>query len=270
MKQQFSLMAVLAHPDDETLGFGGTLARYATEGVRTSVITATRGEHGWSGPAGSHPGPDAVAELRRRELCAAAEALGVHALYPLAHEDGTLERVDPPSVAAEIAALIRREQPQVLLTFDPCGDYGHPDHIAVSRLTMAAAVAAATPGSHRPGHQVSKIYFRVATAEEQETYQAIFGPLRMEVNGHVRHPVHWPAWAITTRIYTAPFQKQVMAAIRCHRSQIHNGARLHELTMAQRRVLFGEQSFYRAMSLVRGARGVEKDLFAGLQQYGRK
>jgi LmbE family N-acetylglucosaminyl deacetylase len=93
----------------------------------------------------------------------------------------------------------------------------------------------------------------------------VFGPLHIEVNGHVRRPIHWPAWAITTRLYTAPFQKQDMAAIRCHRSQLNNGARLDDLTKAQRQALFGEQTFYRAMSLVNGDRGVEKDLFAGLR-----
>lgn len=272
MNEQLSLMAILAHPDDETLGFGGALARYAAEGVRVSVVTATRGEHGWAGPAGSYPGPDAVADLRRRELRAATAALGVHNLYPLTYEDGTLDRAAPAPIATAIAAIIRRERPQVLLTFDPYGDYGHPDHIAISRLTIAAALLAASPEAKPadgPGHRVSKIYYRVATAREQETYQSIFGDLRMEVNGHIRRPVHWPAWAITTRLYTAPFQKQVMAAIRCHSSQMKNGARLNDLTTAQRQALFDEQTFYRAMSLVEGGQShsVEKDLFAGIRHH---
>src|SRR6478735_5446176 len=93
------LMAVLAHPDDESLGFGGTLAKYAAEGIETFLVTATRGEagrfHGHPQDDPRHPGPAALGELRERELRAAAAVLGVREVALLDHRDSELDRADP-------------------------------------------------------------------------------------------------------------------------------------------------------------------------------
>ena len=135
------LMVVAAHPDDETLGFGGVLARYAIEGIETFVITATRGERGrylgrpLDNPG--HPGRDALSQIREKELLAAAAVLGVRQVSLLGYEDQHLDRVDVAEAVTAIVAHIRRVRPQVLLTFAPDGAYGHPDHIAVSQLATA-------------------------------------------------------------------------------------------------------------------------------------
>ena len=137
-----SLMAVLAHPDDESLGIGGTLAKYAAEGVETSVVTATRGQSGRyrgqrSGP--EHPGPEGLGRIREQELRAAAATLGVRHLTVLDYHDAALDRADPRRIVAEIAGRIRHLKPQVIITFPPDGAYGHPYHIAISQFAHAGA-----------------------------------------------------------------------------------------------------------------------------------
>ncbi len=101
------LMAVLAHPDDESLGFGGILAKYTAQGVETFVVTATRGERGryrgYARDAAGHPGPQALAAIREAELRAAASALGVHELSVLDYGDQQIDRADPRDVIAAVS-----------------------------------------------------------------------------------------------------------------------------------------------------------------------
>ena len=163
------LMAVLAHPDDESLGFGGTLARYANAGAEVYLLTATRGEAGRyqgirPGEPG-HPGVAALAMIREAELRAAATTLGVREVALLDYRDQQLDRASPHEAVSQIAAHLRRIRPDIVLTFGPDGGYGHPDHIAISQFTTAAMIAAADPAfttggveGERP-HAVSKLYY---------------------------------------------------------------------------------------------------------------
>ena len=136
-------MCVFAHPDDESLGTGGTLAKYAAEGVETYLLTATRGERGRFGDNGERPGPEVVGATREAELRAAARELGIREVTLLGFPDGALDSVDPVQAQEAIASHLRRIKPQVVITFGPEGAYGHPDHIAISQLTTAAVVRAA-------------------------------------------------------------------------------------------------------------------------------
>src|SRR6202163_495454 len=177
------LMAVLAHPDDESLGFGGILAKYTSQGVETFVVTATRGERGryrgYARDEAGHPGPQALAAIREAELRAAASVLGVHELSVLDYGDQQIDRANPRDVIAAIAGHIRRVRPDVVVTFGPDGAYGHPDHIAISQLTTAAIVAAADPASGCAGagaavrsHSVSKLYYVAWPESTWTAYQA--------------------------------------------------------------------------------------------------
>src|SRR5262245_13476979 len=125
------LMAVLAHPDDESLGVGGTLAKYASEGVDVFLLTATRGDGGrYRGiPQGDpqHPGKPALGKIRETELRAAASVLGIREVSLLDYPDGHLDRADAREVITAIAKHLRRVQPDVVITFGPDGAYGHPD-----------------------------------------------------------------------------------------------------------------------------------------------
>src|SRR3954471_15153244 len=146
LDRKFKLLGVLAHPDDESLGFGGTFAKYAAEGVETYLVTATRGERGRFGPQGERADPVEVGRVREAELRAAAAVLGIREVSVLGFPDGGVDQI-PAGVAIEaIVRHIRRIQPDVILTFGPDGAYGHPDHIAISQFTTAAIVCAADCG----------------------------------------------------------------------------------------------------------------------------
>jgi len=261
------LMAVLAHPDDESLGFGGTLARYAAEGVAVTLVTATRGERGRVETHAERPSTDEVGRLREAELRAAAAALGVRDVQVLGYPDQQLDQAHPVEAIARIAVHLRRTRPQVVLTFAPDGAYGHPDHIAVSQLTTAAVVAAAdacADGTLAP-HAVSKLYYMAWSAATWDAYQAAFKTLVSRVDGVERRANVWPDWAITTRIDTRAYWPTVWRAVQCHQTQIASYARLAELPAPQHEALWGRQEFYRALSLVSGGRALETDVFAGLR-----
>jgi LmbE family N-acetylglucosaminyl deacetylase len=265
------LMAVLAHPDDESMGFGGTLAKYAAEGVEVSVITATRGDRGrFEGHApghASHPGGGALAAIRAGELRQAAAALGVRELIVLDYGDQRLDGVDPAEATAAIARHIRRLRPDVVLTFGPDGTYGHPDHVAISQLTTAAIMAAAGPsGAEADGapHSVSKLYYLAWPAATWTAFDAAFRRLVATVDGHERQATPWPDWAITTVIDTRAMWPTVWRAISCHASQVSAYHRLGQLTPEQHEALWGWQSFYRVFSAVNGGRAREADLFEGI------
>jgi LmbE family N-acetylglucosaminyl deacetylase len=263
------LMGVLAHPDDESLATGGILAKYAASGVQTYLVMATRGERGWFSPVADYPGPQALGRLREAELKAAAQVLGLHEVVFLDYQDGELDQADPAQAVAKIVAHLRRVQPDVVVTFDPNGMYGHPDHIAISQLTTTAVMAAAAPGY--PGltpnlpHRVAKLYYRAFVPAEQAAYEAAFGRLVMPVDRVERYFTTWPDWAITTRIETSPSGERVWQAVKCHRSQLPNDQHLQALPTDHAQ-LWGRESYYRAMSLVNGGREVEDDLFAGLRR----
>src|SRR2546425_5321059 len=166
MTNTLKLLCVLAHPDDESLGTGGILARYAAEGIETYLVTATRGERGWFGNSEECPGPEALGKIREAELLAAARVLGIRRVDFLDYIDGDLDQAHPAEARAKIVEHIRRIKPDVVVTFGPDGAYGHPDHIAISQFTTAAIVEAADPAFAFDGveagvvsHAVSKLYY---------------------------------------------------------------------------------------------------------------
>jgi LmbE family N-acetylglucosaminyl deacetylase len=254
------LMCVLAHPDDESLGTGGTLAKYAAEGVETYVITATRGERGRFGASGERAAPAIVGAAREAELQAAASVLGIREVTQLGFPDGGLDAVDPVHVQNVIASHLRRVKPQVVITFGPEGAYGHPDHIAISQLTTAAVVRAA--GSD---FAVSKLYYIAWGVETWAAYQAALKKLVATVDGVEREVVAVPDWEITTRIDASEVWATVLRAVQCHRTQVSIFRKLEELPAEHQRTLWGVQEYYRVLSLVNGGRSRETDLFEGLR-----
>lgn len=264
--ESLKLMCILAHPDDESLGTGGILARYGNEGVQTHVVSATRGQRGWPGDPAENPGLEALGRIREAELQEAARVLGVRELVLLDYVDGELDQADWPSAVGQIAGHLCRLRPQVVVTFDPFGAYGHPDHIAISQMTTAAVVAAAASAQdRRPAHQVSKLYYLTETAENWRQYEQIFGTLVMSVNGQQRVSIPWPNWAITTSIDTTAYLDQIWRAIACHRSQLPANEKLLQMSSNDGQSLFSKYCFYRAMSLVNGGPEIETDLFAGVR-----
>ena len=143
------ILAVLAHPDDESFGLGGTLALYATRGYDTYLICATRGEVGTVDEEHLEGFKD-IAELRTEELRRAAKHLGLKNVFFLGYRDsgmpGTEENKHPEAqinhpideVAGQVVKYIRELKPDIVLTFDPIGGYKHPDHIHIHKATLLA------------------------------------------------------------------------------------------------------------------------------------
>jgi LmbE family N-acetylglucosaminyl deacetylase len=168
------LLAVLAHPDDETFGMGGTLAYYARQGDAVHLICATRGEVGEVDEKFMQ-GFQSIAERRESELRCAAGILGLAGVHFLGYRDsgmpGSPDNSHPNALAAapleevasRVAHLIRQLQPQVVLTFDPIGGYKHPDHIAIQRATLRAFMlaGAADCKDELPPYQPQKLYYHV-------------------------------------------------------------------------------------------------------------
>lgn len=261
------LMAVLAHPDDESLGIGGTLACYAAQGVETFVVTATRGERGRFFDNNERPSDEEVGRVRERELRAAARELAVSEVTLLGYRDAELDAADPAEAVGRIVAQLRRVRPQVVLTFSHDGAYGHPDHIAISQLTQAACVAGADasydPGT--PAHRVEKLYCFAWPQQLWDLYQRAFKKLVSKVDGVERAVNPWPEWQLTTRIDARSHWQSVWRAVRCHRTQMAVYAQLEALSPQEHATLWGDQYFYRIFSLVNGGRRVERDLFEGLR-----
>lgn len=168
-----TLLAVLAHPDDETFGTGGTLALYASRGVAVHVVCATRGEAGIVEPGMLHGHAD-IGALREEELRCAGMHLGLAGVHFLGYRDSgmlgspdnehpqALVRAPLDEVAAQVVTWIRRLCPQVVITFDPVGGYHHPDHIHIHQATVQAFHAASDPALRAEGlppFAPAKLYF---------------------------------------------------------------------------------------------------------------
>jgi LmbE family N-acetylglucosaminyl deacetylase len=267
--EPLKLMAVLAHPDDESLGMGGVLALSAAQGVETYVLTATRGQRGRYFDNANRPDDDEVGRVREQELRCAVRELGVHELTLLDYRDGDLDRADPRPAIESIATHLRRVRPHVVLTFDQFGAYGHPDHIAICQFATAATVAAADPAfvsaPELAPHRVAKLYYVVHDQAKWDAYQAAFKTLISRVDGVDRSVVVWPDWSITTRIDTRAQWPAVWRAVQCHKTQNAIYARLATLTETDHHALWGSQAYYRVFSDVNGGRQPETDLFAGLR-----
>ncbi len=268
-------MAVHAHPDDEATSTGGILARYAAEGITTVLVTCTDGRCG-DGPGGVKPGdpghdPQAVAVMRRAELAASCEALKVTHLETLGYADsgmmgwatndarGAFWNTPVAEAADRLTGLIRRYRPDVVVTYDENGFYGHPDHIQAHRITMAAVERTDIP---------AKVYW---TTVPRSAFQE-FGRVMKEIGVEFPEPegpseampqVGLPDDEITTWVDTSGYGGQKFASLAAHASQAENIFFLH---LGQERFteLMGVETFVRVRDNT-DAPTPEDDLFAGLR-----
>jgi N-acetyl-1-D-myo-inositol-2-amino-2-deoxy-alpha-D-glucopyranoside deacetylase len=173
MTQNKTILSVLAHPDDESFGMGGTLALYAQKGHDVYLVCATRGEVGDVDPE-HMKGFSSIAELREGELRCAAEHLGLKGVYFLDYRDsgmpGSPDNLHPDAqvahsvdeVAGKVVKYIRELKPDLVLTFDPIGGYRHPDHIHIHQATVLAFEKADDASFHPEAgtpFQPGKLYF---------------------------------------------------------------------------------------------------------------
>ena len=269
MPSTLKLTCIFAHPDDEAMGMGGTLAKYAAEGIQIHLITATRGERGWAGSPDKNPGLQGLGQIREAELRCAAARLGIHEVVFLDYIDGDLDQADSDEAVARIVTHLRRIRPHVVVTFGPEGAYGHPDHIAISQFTNAAVVCAADSAysdvSHQAAHRVDKLYYMVDSWPLVEFVKEHLGGIQFEVDGIQREHTGWPDWAISTHIESYAYWQTAVEAIACHQTQLTGMPGLLDMHFEEHQFVWCNGNFYRAFSLVNNGHRRESDLFEGLR-----
>ncbi|MBI4180314.1 MAG: PIG-L family deacetylase [Chloroflexi bacterium] len=286
MTKQKTLVFLGAHPDDESFGVGATLAQYAASGVKVYYVCATGGEAGTVDPEYMQ-GYATIEELRSAELKCAAEALGLADVVYLGFRDsgmsGSESNTHPDSlavapldeVAERIVKTIRELKPDVLLTHDAGGGYGHPDHIATHNATVKAFYAAGDPAQYPeagPVFQPHKLYFAVrprGITKMMVRLMPLFGqdPHRFGRNKDIdltrMTAVEYPVHAIIRLSKQATEMRNKAAA--CHASQ--GGGRFRRGTFRILQIiekLRGPRDYFMLAYPPLTRRRQEKDLFEGV------
>jgi N-acetyl-1-D-myo-inositol-2-amino-2-deoxy-alpha-D-glucopyranoside deacetylase/mycothiol S-conjugate amidase len=280
------LMFVGAHPDDESFGMGGTLAKYALEGARAAYACATRGEVGSADPEHLQ-GFDTPADMRWAELTCAAKALGLAEVFHLGYRDsgmpGSPDNHHPEALAAapleeataRVVKVLRTFKPQVVVTFDPIGGYRHPDHIAIHNATVRAFPLAGDAHYQPelgPAHAPQKLYYHVFDKRWLKLgvkLMPLFGqnPRKFGRNKDIDIvSLVEPDFPIHARIRIAgEALARREAASACHKSQLPSGPRTGGLAGLLFRWLGNTDTYMRAYpSAPDGARAQETDLFEGV------
>jgi len=216
------LLAVFAHPDDETFRPGGTLALLAQRGVKVHVLTLTHGE---AGSCGDPPlcTSEELPAVRERELRCACDHLGIEAPHLLDYVDGRLPEVDAETIITHILSVVNEVRPQILLGFGPDGLSGHPDHIIIGQWTSEA---------FRRAEGVAALYTIAVPQSLAET-----------LNMRQVHPV--PDEAIALTVDVSSVWETKLAAMRCHATQWSSSPMLNAPAERQR-LFFGYEYFVRA------------------------
>lgn len=266
-----TLLAVVAHPDDE-LSAGGTLAKYAAAGARCVVVCATRGDGRDALIKNEAATRETLGTVRLQELAASCATLGVDAPRCLHYQDGEVAQAPVETAARDVAALIREVRPDLVITHDPGGGYGHPDHIAVCAFTTRAVAVAADPAVAlaAPPHAVARLYYFAMPRSFMERVPA-FRNRRAEIGGQVLGFVGVPDEAITSAVDVADWLAVKLRALACHRSQFDLDPETGEpktfttsVSPEDRLALFGHERFIRAHPAPPAGLPLETDLFAGL------
>jgi mycothiol conjugate amidase Mca len=278
-------MVVHAHPDDEVIGTGGLFARSSAEGVRTVLVTCTLGEEGEIVvPEMDTPENHArLAEIREQELLAAVQLLGIQHLELLNYRDsgmiGTPSNQHPESFAqadldeatGRLVALVRRYRPQVLISYNEEGGYGHPDHINAHKITVAAFDAAGDPQRYPDAGEPwtpAKLYYISARralwlkAWALMRERGLPTPMDQENFDPARY-VDDPR--VTTSIDIRDYISQKQQALVVHRTQIRADWPWLIVPEDLRDELFGVEHFILIRSRVPASEGEEADVFAGLR-----
>ena len=266
-----TLMAVHAHPDDEASTTGGILARYSAEGVRTVLVVCTNGEQG-DAPGGIKPGENghdekAVIDMRREELEESRRILGISHLELLGFRDsgmmgwdantapGAFWGMPVEEAARPLAALMLRYRPDVVVTYDDYGFYGHPDHIQAHRITVAALDSTGLP---------AKLYFPTIRRSLLKAFRDQMESAGVEAPDVDESRFGSPDEDIAATVDCRAHAQAKRAALAAHSSQTDNMFFLR-FPPEDFEMIFGTEEFLRARDHT-GAPIPEDDLFAGLRQ----
>ncbi len=231
------LLAVIAHPDDESFGFGGTLAKYAREGVEVHVLCATRGEEGQTMLARNKLG-----KAREQELLTASKILGVAKVEFMDYRDGTLCNGLYHEIAAKIEAKIKSFKPQVVVTFDQNGISGHIDHITIALTTTYVC---------QKYTEQLKLYYFGRPEEYTRNMQDYF----------IYFPPGFKKSEIDVVIDISKDYDTRVAAMHAHKTQMHDVARILKAEKDRPREDHFVEVFKKTLRLRSGQGSVKKDLF---------
>ncbi len=285
------LLFAFPHPDDESFGPGGTIAKYAREGVDVHYVCATRGEVGTVDaellkPYEHLPEDQRVGALRGQELRNAANILGLAGLHYLGYRDSGMSgtesnhdprafiNADPDRVTGQLVEIFRAVKPQVVVTFDPFGGYGHPDHIFIHHRVTEAFQAAGDPACYPEvgaPYPPRKLYWSVFPKGLLKFFVLLMrvtgrNPDKFGRNGDVSlREVAAHDYPPTTRIDVGPYYAIKQQAAACHTSQLAGGpGRFDRLPRWIQRRLIGYETFRLVEPNSDGKRLKERDLFEGI------
>jgi LmbE family N-acetylglucosaminyl deacetylase len=281
---KYRLLSAFAHPDDEQ-GVSGLMHKYASEGVDVTLVCATRGEAGEIAP-GVDATTENLGQVREDELRCAVEKIGVNNLYFLDYRDsgmqGTKENEDPRcfwqanlfEVTEKLVRIIRRHKPQVIVTFDANGGYGHPDHIKIHQASLMAYFVAGDARAY-PDQMtkedlqpwtVSKLYFGAFPRSRFAKYAELAKQAGVDLGVPMQEFLKraQPDEIITTRIDVEPYVDLKLNALYCHASQMNPNSIFSKIPMEIRREGIKVETLVRAESRV-VVQGEETDLFTGIE-----
>lgn len=277
------LLGLYAHPDDEILSPGGTVAHYAEEGAQIEWVCATRGEAGEIAPE-TNATPETLAAVREQEMLCAAHTLGIEQVTFLGYRDsgmaGTEDNQYPNAyvnsieedVVPRLVKIIRRLRPQVILTFEPYGGYGHPDHLTIHKHAHAAITAAAD-ADYRPqlgdAWQTPRLFYpllRLATFEAMKDRIAAKG-LDTSFFDRLdeRREHRWPDDRYHCRIDIRSTFRKKWTAFYCHATQFGAHNIFRQLSDAEMAEIFTHEYFALALPEPKNEQ-LLTDLFDGLSK----
>ncbi len=288
MSEQLRLMAVHAHPDDESSKGAATMARYVDEGADVLVVTCTGGERGSVlNPAMDRPEVAGnLTAIRAEEMARAREILGVRQEW-LGFVDSGLPEGDPlpplpegcfavqpvETAAGRLVEVIRRFRPHVILTYDEDGGYPHPDHVMTHTISVAAFEAAGDPDRYPEAGepwQPMKLYYhmtftkaRVLALHEAMLAAGLESPYEEWLTGWLDE--HDSSHRITTRVPCADWFRRRDQALMAHATQVDPEGRWFSVPLALQREAWPTEDFELARSLV-DTELPEDDLFAGVRE----
>ena len=288
---QKRLLFAYPHPDDESFGPGGTLAKYAREDAEVHYVCATRGEVGTVDaellkPYAHLPEDQRQGALRGQELRCASDILGLTGLHYLGYRDSGMTgspdnddprafiNADPDRVTEQLVTIFRSVKPQVVVTFDPFGGYGHPDHIFIHQCTTAAFHAAGDPARYPEAgasYQPQKLYWSVFPKSLLKFIVRVMwltrrDPTKFGRNGDVNlREIAEHDYPSTTSIDVWPYYAIKQAASKCHTSQFSSGpGQLGRLPRFIQRRVVGYELYRRVEPAFDKRRPKERDLFEGI------
>jgi LmbE family N-acetylglucosaminyl deacetylase len=261
------LATILAHPDDETFGVGGTLIRYTDAGVVCHSLSLTRGEAGESGRPGTAPVPtERLGDIRAAELAESGRRMGLASATALRYPDGALAAAPADDAIREIVRWLRSTRPDIVITWGPDGGYGHPDHIATGEFALRA-IALAGVARHEPelGEHVHvrRCYLMVATAEVFDRLRELTPDFGAYMDTLATKPQRWDRSSLGAVIDIRAVADRKWHAMQAHATQQQDLDRFERLR-DQIGFVAREETYLRAFPEP-GGPPLESDLFSAIR-----